>query len=339
MQKKQPDRFTILAADIASPQIVAAIDKALEDNQRERTELIELRKMAVRRHGDTTAGQQKPEAFTEPRVNQGAQRESLNVATLIARYKTDKNSGYSDLRFRTREHYDSMLRRIERDIGKELIEDMDAGHIWRVYEAWAESGRISMAHALVVMLRGLFVFGADVLKSKHCRELKFTMSEMKFPKAKGQSEPLTDKHAAAIINKAHELNLHSLALAQAFQSECGLAQRDVIGEWVPESEPGDSDLHHDGMKWLRGIRWDEIGKDLVLRHPRSRDGKMLEIKLSGPLLMKELARCSDKQGTQGPIVVSEDTDLPYVAHQFRRIWREVADTVGVPKHIKNMDSK
>jgi hypothetical protein len=53
-------------------------------------------------------------------------------------------------------------------------------------------------------------------------------------------------------------------------------------------------------------------------------------------LSKELARQFDKQGT---IIISESTDLPYVGWQFRELWREVAGCVGVPKNIKNMDSK
>ena len=40
----------------------------------------------------------------------------------------------------------------------------------------------------------------------------------------------------AIVEKAHEMRRDSIALAQAIQFETGLSQKDVIGEWVPESE-------------------------------------------------------------------------------------------------------
>jgi hypothetical protein len=346
MAKKTHNRFTLLAPDLASPRIVPAIDKALEENLRERTELIRLREMAVERHGDSAtapreqAGKASTKVSTDLRNDQKNKHEDfdLSIASLISRYKTDGDFGYGKLRFRTRQHYDSLLRRIEKDMGSELIRDIDGGRIFRAHKAWTASGA-SMAQALVVMLRGLFSYGANVLKNKDCRELKFTISEMKFPTVKGQSEPLTAEQAAAIINQAHALGFDSLALAQAFQSECGLGQRDVIGEWVPEREPGETDLHHEGQKWLRGIRWNEIGKDLILRHPRSRDGKILEIKLSeSRVLMKELARYSDKQGTSGPIIIMEGTELPYFSWNFRSLWREVADAAGVPKNIKNMDS-
>jgi len=71
----------------------------------------------------------------------------------------------------------------------------------------------------------------------------------------------------------------SIALAQAFQFELMLRQKDVIGEYVPIAEAGISDLQVDGLKWLRGIRWEEISEDLVLRHITSKRQKLIEISL------------------------------------------------------------
>jgi hypothetical protein len=39
------------------------------------------------------------------------------VSDLIQSYRTDPASPYKALRFRTREHYDSLLRRIDGDLG------------------------------------------------------------------------------------------------------------------------------------------------------------------------------------------------------------------------------
>jgi hypothetical protein len=66
-------------------------------------------------------------------------------------------------------------------------------------------------------------------------------------------------------------------LAQALQFELMLRQKDVIGEWVPDSEPGENDIHHDGRKWFRGIRGDAIDGDMILRHdPASCDQQASE---------------------------------------------------------------
>jgi hypothetical protein len=347
MKKLGPDRVTILAAKMASPEVIPEIDRALSEMREEWLEILDLRKMAVRRHGEIGAApmmpatQMQPEAPPEQQTHRPEKRGDfeLTVARLIARYKADENSGYSKLRFRTRQHYESLLRRIERDIGPELIGDIDDEHLKRVHEQWTSSG-IAMAHGLVVMLRGLAGFGASVLKSKECRDLKYTISEAGFKPAKPRIERLTAEHAKAIISRAHEIKLHSIALAQALQFECGLHQRDVIGEWVPETEPGESDVHHEGQMWLRGIRWSEISKDFVLHHPTSKDGKLIELRLTEfPLVKKELARHADKQGTTGPMIVSELTDRPFVAWQFREIWRDIATAAGVPENVRNMDSR
>ena len=88
---------------------------------------------------------------------------------------------------------------------------------------------------------------------------------------------------------AHEMGRPSIALAQAFCSYGKLEQKDVIGEWVPKSEPGESDVLSAIEKWLRGIRWEEIDENLVLRHPTSRDGKIVELNLQEiPELLAEI---------------------------------------------------
>jgi hypothetical protein len=343
MTKQGLDRVTTLAANISSPEVIPQIDEALGEMREEWLELLDLRKMAVRRHGETAPAPTMPGAPTEPippsQIDRKNDGEVLSVASLIARYKADKDSPYGKLRYRTREHYEGLMRRIERDIGTELIRDIDGGDILRFHEEWTASGA-SMAHALVTMLRGLFAFGANVLKNKDCRELKFTMSEMKFQQTKVQSERLTVEQVRAIIDQAHKMDLASIAIAQAFQFDCGLRQRDVIGEWVPYNEPGDSHGVNDGaQKWLRGIRWDQIDKDLVLRHSPSNGGKMIEAHLSEcSLVGEELARMGQLP-KYGPIVINEATGLPYTAWEFRRLWREVADAAGMPKHVKNMNTR
>jgi hypothetical protein len=38
----------------------------------------------------------------------------------------------------------------------------------------------------------------------------------------------------------------------------------VIGEWVPQSEPGLSDVVRGKQKWMPGICWSDIDQDYVL---------------------------------------------------------------------------
>jgi hypothetical protein len=258
---------------------------------------------------------------------------------LIDLYKTDPDSGYHKLRFRTRQNYDANLRRIRRDIGQELVRDIDARRLKRIHESWGQGGHISMAHSLVTTLRMLSTFGATWLKSNECRELRMTLSGMEFKMPTPQVEPLTADYANAIRAKAHEMGFPSIALAQAFQYDCMLGQKDVIGDWVPQRELGVSDVFDGDLKWVNGLRWSEIDDDLVLHHAPSNGTKLVKQSLSEcPMVMAEFVRFGARRQT-GPIVVYEVTKKPYVTYQFRRVWREVAEAAGVPDAVKNMNSR
>jgi len=71
------------------------------------------------------------------------------------------------------------------------------------------------------------------------------LSKMRFAMPQPRKERLTSAQANAIRAKAHEMGRPSIALAQAFQFELMLRQKDVIGEYVPIAEAGISDLQVD----------------------------------------------------------------------------------------------
>jgi len=281
----------------------------------------------------------KTEATLESQNNE-RQTSNRSVAALIASYRSDEASPYQALRHATRQSYESRLRVIEADLGGMIIGDLKASDLSLVYEAWTKRGAV-MAHGLMGMLRALVNYGGIFLKDRECDQLSLVLRRMRFEVSKpSNSKRLVEKDALAIINEAHKRSLHSLAFAQAFQTGCGLPQRDVIGEWVPEKEPGFSYVeHHDGMKWLRGIRWDEIDENLILRHTTSKKLKDIEVNLRKvPMVMAEFARLGARQQS-GPVIVSEATNRPYTAWAFRSLWREVARAAGVSDLIKNMDSR
>ena len=56
------------------------------------------------------------------------------------------------------------------------------------------------------------------------------------------------------------------------------------------------------------------------------------------MIMSEVAKLG-LQERFGPVILSEASDLPYEAMQFRRMWRKVATAAGIPKEVKNMDSR
>jgi hypothetical protein len=206
------------------------------------------------------------------------------------------------------------------------------------YDRWAEGGK-PMAHSLITMLRMIFGFGATILEHKQSERLSTVMHRMKFEGPRVRTEVLTEAQAKLIIDKANnELELPSLALTQAFQIDCGLQQQLVIGEWLPLAQPGESEIVVGNEKWVTGLLWEYIDKDLVMQHPNEGTFRLSE----KPLVKAELEKMRERLGTlpsSGPVIVYERTGLPYRTSSFRRLWRKAADHAGVPKEIKNMDSR
>jgi hypothetical protein len=262
-----------------------------------------------------------------------------SLAGLVSLYLSDERSPYCKVRFQTRRNYDVMCSRIIRDCGTEKLANLKAQQIQGFYDRWKGDDKMAMAHSLATMLRALINFGATIIKDGECERLSVVLHNLRFKVAKSSSEPLTAEDARAIIRKAHAVGYNSIALAQAFQFECKLRQKDVIGEWVPISEnDSPSDVTNGKNKWLQGIRWSEIDEKMIMRHTTSRRQKEIEIDLKlAPMVMDEFKRMGTLPSS-GPIIEFEKTGRPYETFQFRREWRLIANAVGIPKHVKNMDS-
>jgi hypothetical protein len=262
------------------------------------------------------------------------------VGSLIDFYESHPDSRFQKVAYRTREHYQSLLKTIRQDLGSNPVFTLDAEKITNTYLAWTLRGN-AMAKALITMLRGLSAFGTTVLKDQSCRILRVTLHDMDFSSAgEKRTERLSEIQAIKIRTIAHEWGLHSIALAQAIQFQTPFRQRDVIGEWVPISEPGaPSDVIDGNNKWLRGLLWSEIDGS-VITHTSARRSTPIAFDLRNAWMVREeFARLGhDRPTTRTPVIVHEKTGLPYIAWNFRRQWRDIARAAGVPDHIMNMDS-
>lgn len=260
------------------------------------------------------------------------------VKSLAEAYQTDPDSSFHKTRPVSRRYYQTLLKKLVAGHGDDLIADIKARHVLRWHEEWSADGKIAMGHAMVGMFRTILTFGVTMLEDDHCSRLSGALSKMKFKMAKPRSVHMTAEQAAAIRAKAHEKGYPSIALAQAIQFECMLRQKDVIGEWESINEAGISDVIHGQHKWLRGLRWEEIDENLILRHITSKRDKPIVLPLSeAPMVMEELALVGRK--ASGPVIVFENTGLPWHAMWFRKVWRDIANECGIPKNIRNMDSR
>jgi hypothetical protein len=217
------------------------------------------------------------------------------------------------------------------------------------HREWQGDDKIAIAHALISRLRDAFRFGAIFLEDAECIRLLAALKEMRFEKPGPRlNATMSPEHAIAIREAAHCRGWPFLALAQALQFELGLNSQDVIGEWVPISEPGKSDvvLTRRG-KWISGLRWTDVDEQLVLRRAFGKR-RRLEVNLkSMPMVLQELATMFEVSPIEitrehlpasGPIILCEIKAWPYTTAEYRRKWRKVANNAGVPKHIQNSDN-
>jgi hypothetical protein len=264
----------------------------------------------------------------------------LTLAGLIAEYRTHRASGYHKLRHQVRLNCNRLLFRLEEQHGPETLSSIRASTVQIWYDGWSAGGKLSMGHAFVAQLRTLFSFGLLMIEDRECERLSVVMSKLKFAQTQSRTSFLTADHAVAIRETArNHFGWHSIALAQALQFELLLRQKDVIGEWVPETEPGESSIRLDGLKWLRGLRWSEIDDNWILRHVTSKRQKLIEVDLkSAPMVLEELQH-HPYRPADGAIVVSDTTGWPWTTSEFRRKWRIVADQAGIPKDVRNQDSR
>jgi len=276
----------------------------------------------------------------------------MTLAGLIAAYQTDRVSTYHQLRYHTRKNQDALLRRLEKAHGHVALSAIKRRDLTEWHMDWSAGGKFSMAHSFIALIRTMCGFGASMLENEECERISLVLHRMRFPHGPPRIERLTSDQANAIRDVARShFGWYSVALVQALQFELMLRQKDCLGEWVPESEPGDTDVQYHGEKWMRGLRWEEIDENLILRHKTSKRQKVLEIDLKlAPMVIEEFgmmaAGFATEDGfdrsvlpTRGPIVKNEINALPWSANEFRRKWRLIATKAGVPKEIRNMDSR
>jgi len=292
------------------------------------------------------------------------------IAGLIEVYQTHPKSPYQKLRHDSQIQYASALISLERTIGKVRVKHITFDDISNWQDELADNGdggkpMKARAASLISMLKRLVVFGALVLpKEAGCHDVKEIFATMAEAKLMGTHRRqrkgyMTAAQARLLRAKAHEMGHHSIALEQAFAFELGVRQKDVIGEWIPRSEPGVTDVYAGPRKWLLGMRWEDIDENMTLTHrlskslrgkdavmdPEAGKTKAWDLR-EHPMVMDELRRRVGKLDvtradlpTCGPLVVRESTGRPWVRGEFRYYWRVIANAAGLPTLLQNRDSR
>lgn len=285
-----------------------------------------------------------------------------SFGSLVDLFLRDPDSPFHNNRFGTRKTYRSRVLCLKKMVGEARITPVmkDGPKItFRDFNRWVtnwskprvEGGapRPARAHGYMAFVRILISYGV-MAELPRCDALKAVLAEMEFTAPKKRSQVVNREQAILIIEEAHRRELHSIAFAQALMSDLLVRQKDAIGEWLPLSEPGLSDITDHGEKWLNGFRWEEI-ENGVLDHRLSKSlrgkdavvdpgaGKALPFTLAlYPLVMAEIERVPEED-RHGPMIKADRKGVPWRQKRFAVLWREIATAVGVPTNVQNRDSR
>jgi hypothetical protein len=264
----------------------------------------------------------------------------VTLPNLVNAYLTHQRSQYGTLTLPTRKFYDTQLRRLLDAFGDTPLIAIKKPTIQAVYDTWTKNGtdKLANGHAGIAVLRVIVNFGATELDHPECVRLSVILRSMRIKVVKPRTERITAAHVVALRKVAHEKGYPSVALAQAFQFEGKLKQKQILGEWLPigeGSEPGK--YISNGKKWVPGLLWDEIGEDLILRR-KSKDGTEIVQDLNNCEMIKEELALVQRNSNGPAVVVIESSGLPWDASYFRQCWRKLATEAGIPKEIRSTDT-
>jgi hypothetical protein len=257
-------------------------------------------------------------------------------------------SPYHQVKYNTRATYDDSIRWIRKAVGARAMAMITGVDFLRWHENFIKPAspdgprRVDSAHRNMSMIRRLLKWGV-VLELPHAKRLSDIIRELEFEQPPVREEYMTYDQAVAFIRQANILGKPSMALAQALQFELAFRQKDVIGEWLPDMTG--SGIRHTAVnavrpkRWDNGLTWSHVDGDMVLRKDtvKTGQGAGFDLKLY-PMLIAELMRVPvDKR--VGPMIISENTGLPFTANTYRTQWRIIADLAGLPPEIQNRDSR
>jgi hypothetical protein len=284
-----------------------------------------------------------------------------SLKSLAGCYRTDVDSPYQKNRYHVRQNRDSLLRRIVARHGDVPLSEIKARLLVAWHKDWSHDGKkLATGSQFIGQLRALFSFGATLLEDPNCERLCGVLHKMRFPGTKPRGVSLTADQANLIRTAARgHFGWHSMSLVQALQFDGTLRQKDCLGELVPLAEPGLSNVIIGDKKWLRGIVWQEIDQNLILRHVTSKKLKMVEIDLKlGLMVMEELQLIAGDEPlirvdeitkkvtvnrhllpASGPVAICDINGLPWTGTEYRRKWRKIARHCGIPDNVWSMDSR
>lgn len=265
---------------------------------------------------------------------------------LLENYQKHPKSPFNtDLKPGTQKSYLVYIRKMIRTIGPDLIARTDGCDIMDRFEEWCagKDGKrqLGAGNMAIAALKSAVSFGI-VCRFEGVKEFQDVLSELEFEKPKSRTWAPDASQIIAARNAAHQNGAHRRALIYALQFETQGRQWDWLGIWGPVSDPGISAVVSRGMKWF-GVMWSDIDENLILTIKPSKtedtSGVETSFDLSVCPMVKEEIDLIPESERNGPLIIDEETGLPYVYNDFHEGWRADYDLAGLPKGLWNRDTR
>lgn len=264
--------------------------------------------------------------------------------SLIDIWMTDPESPFHGVKPGTKHPYTIYAAKLKRHIGSVLLRETDGRNVKRWFAVWSDGGKhVAAGRMAVTVLKAALSFGI-ICKNQECVSFKPILAELTFGGSKPRDVAPTAEQVIAVRQAAHAAGAPSRALAYALQFETTLRQWDLIGQWVPMSDPRPSAVIDRGEKWI-GPHWHQVDENLIFRtvHGKTEgwtDARGVYDLSACPMVKEELDRIPPEKRT-GPLIVNERTGLPYryenKAGSFKEGWKADFKAAGLPSHYWNRD--
>ena len=255
-------------------------------------------------------------------------------SSLFQRYEKHPESSFQNLKPSSRRAYVGYLTMLDAAIGKRRVTAVSGLDVIGWHKKWMapdEGGQPKIAAAAMAMavLKAALAFGILDGNRPGCRDLHYAIARMKVPKPAPRKQAPTRDQIVKARAQAHKKGHPGLALAYAIQFETTLRLWDVVGKWVPVSEPGISPFVSRGQKWF-GLTWADIDENLILRTTPSKTINTTQTTVAFdlslcPMVMEEIAKIPAEERS-GPLV--KTGSKPYPGHKTKSVWREIAKDIG-----------
>jgi hypothetical protein len=272
----------------------------------------------------------------------GSSRASFDgtLGSLLRLYQTHEDSPYRALKPSSSRSYTHYLGRLIRAYGDVRLDRLTGLDVKRWHKTWlGVDNRVGTATMALAVLKSALSFGMTS-GAPHCERLRASLGVLRLARPRPRTLAPTAADVERLIVAAHAMGRHGAAFAYALQFETTARQWDIIGEWVPMSDPRPSATTFRGQKWI-GPTWAAIDSQLILTLTPTKTerstGAMIHVNLARcPMVMVELTGVPQEART-GPLVVNEETGRPYQRHPWEAVWRAAREAARLSSELWNRD--